>query len=144
MTEELLSLADAQSIVGAALAHGRAEGLKPLTVAVLDRGGHLIALAREDQSSNLRPQIAIGKAAGALSLGVSSRRIADMAVERPTFVSAVSVIAVNGIIPAAGGLLLYHSSGALVGAVGVTGDTSDNDELCGLRGAAVGGFTTSV
>ncbi len=121
MNENVFCLAEAQSIVQAALAHGRKLGLKPLTVAVLDRGGHLIAFAREDQSSNLRPQIAIGKAAGALSLGVSSRQIGE--------------------IPTAGGILLYRPGRVLVGAVGVTGDTSDNDELCALHGAAASGLS---
>ncbi len=144
MNKEGSTLADAQSIMAASLAHGRRLGFKPLTVAVLDRGGHLIALAREDGSSNLRPEIAVGKAAGALSLGMSSRQIGVIAGERPTFINAVAAVAGAGIIPAAGGILLHRSTGVLVGAVGVTGDTSDNDELCALQGATAAGFMASA
>lgn len=85
-----LTLAQAQAIVTATLAKGRELGLKPLCVAVLDRGGHLIALQREDGASNLRPQIAMAKASGALGLGVSSRTIGEMAAERPTFVASLT------------------------------------------------------
>lgn len=140
MTTQSLPLADAQAIVDAALAHGRSLNLAPLSVAVLDRGGHLLAFAREDGSSNLRPQIATGKASGALALGVSSRKIGEMAVERPTFVAAAAGISAAGIIPAAGGVLIKDGDGGLIGAVGVTGDTSDNDELCALAGIAAAGF----
>lgn len=136
----MIDLSLAQKIVEAALARGRELALKPLTVAVLDKGGHLVALAREDGSSNMRPQIAIGKASGALSLGVSSRVIGDMAAERPVFVGTVASLATNGIIPAAGGLLVKDANGQTIGAVGVTGDTSDNDELCAFAGIETAGL----
>ena len=133
-----LSLEQAQTIVAAALKEGRTLGLKPLSVAVLDAGGHLVAFAREDKSSNLRPQIAVAKASGALALGVSSRVIGEMAVERPTFVNAAAGLNPAGIVPAAGGVLI-QSGGVTIGAVGVTGDLSDNDEKCAVAGmAAVG------
>jgi len=133
-----LSLEQAQTIVAAALKEGRSLGLKPLSVAVLDAGGHLVAFAREDKSSNLRPQIAVAKASGALALGVSSRVIGEMAVERPTFVNAAAGLNPAGIVPAAGGVLI-QSGGVTIGAVGVTGDLSDNDEQCAVAGiAAVG------
>ena len=133
-----LSLEQAQTIVAAALKEGRTLGLKPLSVAVLDAGGHLVAFAREDKSSNLRPQIAVAKASGALALGVSSRVIGEMAVERPTFVNAAAGLNPAGIVPAAGGVLI-QSGGVTIGAVGVTGDLSDNDEKCAIAGmAAVG------
>jgi uncharacterized protein GlcG (DUF336 family) len=83
-----ISLDQAQTIVSGALEEARTLGLKPISVAVLDAGGHLIAFAREDGSSNLRPQIATAKASGALALGVSSRTIGEMAIERPTFINA--------------------------------------------------------
>jgi len=143
MAANALNLAKAQSIVSAALAHGRSLSLKPLTVAVLDAGGHLLAFAREDNSSNLRPQIATGKASGALALGVSSRKIGEMAIERPTFINAAGLISQAGIIPAAGGVLIQDSDGVVVGAVGVTGDTSDNDELCAIAGIAAAGLTAA-
>ena len=134
-----LTLEQAQAVVAATLKEGRARGLKPLSVAVLDAGGHLIAFAREDNSSNLRPQIAMAKASGALALGVSSRVIGEMAIDRPTFINAVAGLNPAGIVPAAGGVLIERE-GRVVGAVGVTGDLSDNDELCALAGIAALGF----
>jgi len=138
-----LKLSQANQIIAAALAKGEALGLKPLTVAVLDAGGHLLAVQRQDGASNLRPQIAIGKAAGALYLGVSSRQIAVMASERPSFIASLGSLAGDGIIPAAGGLLI-QSDGNLVGAVGITGDTSDNDEACAIEGLERAGFVANV
>jgi uncharacterized protein GlcG (DUF336 family) len=130
-----ISLDQANQIISAALAKGRELGLKPLCVAVLDGGGHLIAMQREDGASTLRPQIAIGKAAGALGLGISSRKIGEMAAERPTFVATLASLAPQGLIPAAGGLIVAGSATPR-GAIGVTGDTSDNDELCAIAGLA--------
>jgi uncharacterized protein GlcG (DUF336 family) len=137
MASTALSLATANTIIAAALAEGARLKLKPLTVAVLDAGGHVIALQRQDGASNLRPQVATAKAAGALALGVSSRQIGVMAQERPTFVSAVATLgaaAAMGIVPAAGGVLIKDAGGQVLGAVGITGDTSDNDELCAVAG----------
>lgn len=131
-----ISLDQARTIIAAALAHGRALGLKPLSVAVLDGGSHLIAFERQDGSSTLRAQIATGKAAGALALGLSSRRIGEMAAERPSFIASLGTIAPAGLIPAAGGVIVVDEAGWAIGAVGVTGDTSDNDELCALAGIA--------
>jgi uncharacterized protein GlcG (DUF336 family) len=139
-----LTLAQAQTIATAALRKGRELGLKPLTVVVLDAGGHALALLREDGSSNLRPGIATGKASGALALGVSSRKIADMAADRPTFVASLGPISQGGIVPAAGGVIVVDASGANVGAVGVTGDTSDNDEIAALAGIAAAGLAARV
>lgn len=136
----LLNLAVANAIIAAAFAKGAELGLKPLAVAVLDAGGHLLAFQRQDGSSALRPQIAIGKAAGALGLGMSSRKIAEMAAERPSFVAALGSIAPGGVIPAAGGLVFVDTAGAVVGAIGVTGDTSDNDEACALYALGVSGL----
>jgi len=136
-----ITLAQAQAIATEALRKGRELTLKPLTIAVLDAGGHTVALLREDGASNLRPGIAIGKASGALDLGVSSRKIAEMAQERPTFVGSLSGISTGGIIPAAGGVIIVDAAGVPVGAVGVTGDTSDNDEICALAGIAAAGLT---
>jgi uncharacterized protein GlcG (DUF336 family) len=132
-----LTLDVANTIIAACLAEGAARGLKPLSVAVLDAGGHLVAFQRADGASLLRPQIAIGKAHGALSLGVSSRKIADMAAERPSFVASLSSLAPYGIIPAAGGVLLIDGDDQPIGAVGVTGDLSDQDEACALAAIKV-------
>jgi uncharacterized protein GlcG (DUF336 family) len=135
-----VTLEQASVLIAAAFAKGRELGLKPLTIAVLDAGGHVIALQRQDGASTHRPQIAIGKAAGALALGVSSRKIGEMAVERPSFIAALGPIFPQGVIPAAGGIILVGAEGAPIGAVGVTGDTSDNDEACALAGAAAAGL----
>lgn len=131
----------ANSLIAAVLDRGNKLGLNPLSVAVLDPGGHLIGFQRQDGGSNLRPQIAVAKASGALALGVSSRAIA---AERPTFVAALGPISSHGVIPAAGGVIITDTEGQVVGAVGVTGDTSDNDEACALAGIAAVGLTPQV
>ena len=135
-----ITLEQAQTIVAAALAHGKEQVLKPLCVAVLDPGGHLLALARQDGASTLRPQIACGKAGGALSIGISSRKIAAMAAERPSFVASLGSIAPHGVIPAPGGVIVVDGGGAILGGVGITGDTSDNDEAAALAGIAAAGL----
>lgn len=139
-----LTLAQANIIVAAAFAKGTELKLKPLSVAVLDAGGHLIAFQRADGASTLRPQIAAGKASGALALGVSSRKIAEMAAERPTFIGSLGSIAQAGIIPAAGGVLVADAAGSIIGAVGITGDTSDNDEACAIAGIETAGLKAIV
>lgn len=134
-----ISLEQANTIIAAALAKGLEMKLKPLTVAVLDPGGHVISLQRQDGSPNLRPQIATGKASGALGMGYSSRKIAEMAAERPGFVASLGQISVQGLLPAAGGVIVVDADDTVLGAVGISGDTSDNDEICALAGiAAVG------
>jgi uncharacterized protein GlcG (DUF336 family) len=135
-----ITLEQANAIIDAAMAHGHSLSLKPLTVAVLDAGGGLIALQRADGSSTLRTQVAIGKASGALGLGVSSRRIGEMAVERPHFVASLGQIAPQGVIPVAGGVIAVDAASRPVGAVGISGDTSDNDEACALAGLAAAGL----
>jgi uncharacterized protein GlcG (DUF336 family) len=134
------TLDQANLIIKAGLEKGRALGLKPLSIAVLDAGGHLVAFQREDGASMMRLQIATGKAYGALALGVSSRAIAAMAAERPSFVASLGHLAADGIVPAPGGILIADNSGGLIGAVGVTGDISDNDEICALAGVEAAGL----
>jgi uncharacterized protein GlcG (DUF336 family) len=136
-----ITLAQANAIITAAFATGAERGFKPLGIAVLDPGGHLIAFARADGTSTLRPQIAMGKAGGALGLGMSSRKIGEMALERPTFAASLGPIAPHGVVPAAGGVIVVDEAGRPIGAVGVTGDTSDNDEICALAGIAAAGLT---
>ena len=135
-----ITLDQANAVIAAAMAKGRELGLKPLTVAVVDAGGWLLAFQRSDGSPNLRPAIAIGKAAGAVGLGVSSRRAGEMAVERPHFLGAVGHLAPQGLVPVAGGVNVVDGSGRPIGAVGVSGDTSDNDEVCALAGIAAAGL----
>ncbi len=136
-----VTLDQANRIIAAAFDKGAEMALKPLTVAVLDAGGHIIGLQRQDGASTLRPQIALGKAGGALALGLSSRKIADMAAERPSFVAALGPISPHGVIPAAGAILIVDSGRHVIGAVGITGDTSDNDEACALAGIAAAGLS---
>lgn len=136
-----ITLAQANTAIAAALAKGAELGLKPLTVAVLDAGGHLLALQRQDGASILRPQIAIAKAAGALALGVSSRKIGEMATDRAAFVASLGPISPNGVVPAAGGVIVVDADDGVLGAVGVTGDTSDYDEACALAGLRAAGLT---
>jgi uncharacterized protein GlcG (DUF336 family) len=109
-------------------------------VAVLDAGGHLVVLYRQDGAGYIRPQIAIGKAWGALSLGVSSRGIAGIAARVPAFFEALAVASQGRMFPAPGGVLLRDQAGETVGAVGVSGDNSDVDEAVGIAGARKAGL----
>lgn len=136
----LISLEQADWIISAAFSTGTELGLKPLSVVVVDAGGHPIAFRRQDGASTLRFAIALAKAGGALALGVSSRAIAEMSVERAAFVASLSSLNSSGIIPAAGGVIVVDNAGLPIGAVGTTGDTSDNDEVCTLAGIAAAGL----
>ena len=135
-----LSLDHANALMNAALAKGAQLGLKPLTVTIHDPGGHLIACQRQDGASTMRVKLASGKACGALALGVSSRKIGEMAVERPHFIASVDTMAEGGMVPAAGGVIVAGEEGTILGAIGVTGDTSDNDEACALAAIEVMGL----
>ena len=136
-----LDLAQANAMIEAAFAKGAELGLKPLTVTIHDPGGHLIACQRQDGASNMRVKLAGGKACGALALGVSSRAIGKMAEERPHFIAAVDTMAEGGMVPAAGGVIACDADGTVLGAIGVTGDTSDNDEACALAAIEKLGLT---
>ncbi len=135
-----LTLTHAQSIVAAALAAARAQGMKPLVVAVLDARGAWKAMAAEDGTSLKRAEIAHGKAHGALALGMGSRAIQKRAADQASFVAAVTHVAGGALVPVAGGVLIRDAAGALLGAVGVSGDTSDNDEVAALAGIAAAGL----
>jgi uncharacterized protein GlcG (DUF336 family) len=136
-----ITLEQANKICTAALTKGTELGLKPLGVVVLDPGGHMIAFQRQDGASTLRPQIATAKASGALAMGFSSRKIGDLAAERPSFVASLGPISVHGVVPAAGGVIVVDGQGRPIGAVGISGDTSDNDEICTLAGISAAGLT---
>lgn len=136
-----ISLEKANQIIAAALAKGSELGLKPLSVVVVDAGEHPVAFARQDGASNLRFAIAVGKACGALALGMSSRKIAEAAAERPSFIASVASISLHGIVPAAGGVIIVDEQGRPAAAVGITGDSSDNDEICALHAVAAVGLT---
>src|SRR5579863_2742009 len=135
-----INLDQANRIIAGAAAKGAALKLKPLSIVVLDPGGHVIAFQRQDGASTMRFEIAAGKASGALALGVSSRKIAEMAAERPGFVASLGALSLRGVIPAAGGVLVVDGSGDVLGAVGITGDSSDNDEACALAGIEAAGL----
>jgi uncharacterized protein GlcG (DUF336 family) len=122
------------------LAEGERRGSAPLTVAVLDAGGHQVVLHRQDGAGIARPQIAIGKAWGALGVGFSSRGIADAAARFPAFFDALAVASGGRVIPAAGGVLLRTSGQGVVGAIGVSGDNSDVDEACAIVAAREAGL----
>jgi uncharacterized protein GlcG (DUF336 family) len=139
-----ITLAQANQIVEGAFAKAQELGLKPLGVVVLDAGGHLIAFQRQDGASTGRLQLATGKAAGALFLGISSRKIGDMVADRPIFVASLGPIAPAGVVPAAGGVIVVDSEGATIGAVGISGDLSDKDELCTLAGIEAAGLTAQA
>ena len=134
-----LTLTQATTIVEASLRKGRETGCAPLAVAVLDAGGHLKAFAREDGAGIVRPQIAIGKAWGALGMGFGSRTLARRVAEAPqqqAFFAALNAMSEGRVVPAAGGVLIRDAGGAVVGAVGISGDVSDKDEACALAGIA--------
>ena len=135
-----LKLEAARTIVSAALKAARERSFKPMAVAVYDSRGALKAFASEDGTSLRRPEIAMGKAYGALALGVPSRAIGQMAGERPHFIAAVSHAVGGPFIPVPGGVLVRDGSGGLLGAVGISGDTSDNDELAAVAGVEAAGL----
>lgn len=133
---ELLDLALAESLCTSIQTHASAEGLKPLGIAILDAGGHLVLAKREDGAALIRVDVATSKAWTALSLNASSRDFASMAEERPAFANSLGQIVQSPLAPAAGGLRIV-SGGTVLGAIGVSGDTSDNDEAAVL--AAING-----
>jgi uncharacterized protein GlcG (DUF336 family) len=135
-----MNLATARSIIAAALALGAEAGFKPLSVVVLDAGGHVTAFERQDGSSNKRFEIAYGKAHGAVSLGLGSRALMARAEQQPYFIAAATSAIGGALVPVPGGVLVKDASGALVGAVGVSGDTSDNDEAAAIAGIIAAGL----
>ncbi|EYR83036.1 MULTISPECIES: GlcG/HbpS family heme-binding protein [unclassified Shinella] len=139
-----LTLAVANSIIAAALEAGAQAGLKPLTVAVLDAGGHLKAFQKQDGASMLRYEIAFGKAYGSLAVGMGSRWLDKNAKERPHFIEGLTAVSGGKIVAVPGGVLIRDAAGALLGAVGITGDTSDNDEICAVAGIKSVGLVAQV
>jgi uncharacterized protein GlcG (DUF336 family) len=131
-----VTLADALSIAQATLAAGRTRGAAPLTVVVLDAGGHMVAALREDGSGIIRREIAEGKAYGALGMGLPSRTLFERASGNPNFFTALAAASGGRMVPNPGGVLLRDAEGRIAGAVGVSGDTGDMDELCIMDGIA--------
>ena len=134
-----LSLASARTILDAAAAKAEAEGFKPLTFVLLDARGALKAAIAQDGTSLKRAEIAHGKAHGALAMGMGSRAIAGIAAERAAFLAAVNHSA-GPVVPVPGGVLI-RDSGRILGALGVSGDTSDNDEIAAVAGIEAAGYT---
>lgn len=136
-----LTLDQASAIIDGALARRKEQGLRPLTIAVLDDGGNLKAFKREDgPGAALRPQIAFGKAFGAVGMGIPSRQIEQRALDRPHFATALVGASGGRLVPVAGGVLIKDGDGEVIGAVGVSGDTSDNDAACGVAGIEAAGL----
>jgi uncharacterized protein GlcG (DUF336 family) len=139
-----LSLQQASLIADKALERARALDLAPLTVVVLDAGGHMKAAKREDGSSLLRPEIALGKAWGVLGMGFGGRELARRAARAPQFFAALSELSQGRMVPVAGGVLIRTAEGAILGAVGISGDTSEKDEDCALHGIAAAGLVADT
>ena len=139
-----VTLAQASTIVDTALKKGRDTSCAPLTVAVLDAGGHLVAFKREDKSGILRFDIAFGKAWGALGMGFGSRELADRSAKNPLFFGVLATVSQGRLVPVPGGVLIKDASGSVLGAVGISGDTSDKDEVCAVAGIEAAGLKAVV
>ena len=139
-----MTLASAQSIIADALAAGQQHGFKPLTVVVLDAGGHVLAAARQDGASNNRFEIAQGKAYGALALGMGSRAIMERAEQQAYFIAAATAALGGRLIPEPGGVLVRDKDSTILGAVGISGDSSDNDETAASTAIEAAGLTAQV
>jgi uncharacterized protein GlcG (DUF336 family) len=135
-----ITLAQARTIIDVALKKGRELNLKPLVVAVLDAGGHLVAYMREDKSPILRFQIASAKAYGALGMGMGSRGLFERSQKNPIFVQMLGMVSEGRVMGVPGGVLILDAQGDTIGAVGISGDTSDNDETAALAGIEAAGL----
>lgn len=139
-----LMLEAAQTIISAGLQHARSAGMKPLGVVVLDARGALKAYAAEDKTSLKRFEVAHGKAYGCLAMGQGSRNLNKIVMERPHFGAALAHVVGGTFIPVPGGALIRNAAGDVIGAVGVSGDTSDNDEIVAVAGIKAAGFVPDV
>ena len=139
-----ITLSQARQIVDASLAKGRELGLKPLSVVVLDTRGSLVAALSEDGCAQLRPKVAHGKANAAIGLGMGTRALMNRAEQQAYVVQAVTGVLGGDMGPVPGGVLIRTAEGELVGAVGISGDTSDNDEAAALAGIASAGLTAQT
>lgn len=141
----ILSLDEARSIIAGAFARAAELGLNPLAVVVLDAGGHIRAIERQDGASIHRPEIAMGKAYGALAMGLGSRSLADRVKERgAVFLDAVNGMLGGRLVPVPGGVLVRDEAGRIIAAVGISGDASDRDEDCAVAGIESVGLTADT
>jgi uncharacterized protein GlcG (DUF336 family) len=139
----MLTLETAQKILTTALATATEKKLKPCAVVVLDDRGTLKAAAAQDGTSLMRSEVAHGKAYGAIALGMGSRAIFKRATEQPFFVDAINTMARGALVPVPGGVLI-EDGGNIIGAVGISGDTSDNDEACAIAGIESAGLKANA
>ena len=139
-----ITLSQAQKIAEASLAKGRELGLKPLSVVVLDARGSIVAALSEDGCAQLRPKVAHGKANAAIGLGMGTRVLMNRAEQQAYFVQAVNGVLGGDMVPVPGGVLIRAADGELIGAVGISGDTSDNDEAAALAGITAAGLTAQT
>ena len=139
-----ISLEQARKIIAAALAKGVNDGMKPLSVVVLDAGGHTTAFERQDGASAMRFKIAHGKAYGCIAMGLGARALYERVQKQPYFLDAMNALADGALVPVPGGALIRDTDGNLLGAVGVTGDNSDNDELCAIAGIEAAGLVADA
>lgn len=137
-----LKLEQANVIIQAALAEGRKRNFQSLAVAVLDSGGHMISFQREDTAGFMRFNLAYGKAWGALGMGFGTREFAERAARSPTFIAALAAATDGRVIPSPGGVLILDATGQAIGAVGVSGDIGDNDEICAVAGIEAVGLSS--
>jgi uncharacterized protein GlcG (DUF336 family) len=135
-----LTLDQALTIARETLAEGARSNFAPLCCVVLDAGGHALALLRDERASIYRPEIATGKAAGCLGMGFGGRELKKRAEMMPAFFAGLQAAFPKGMLPVPGGVLIRDGDGTLLGAVGVSGDTSDNDEICAVAGIAAAGL----
>ncbi|MEM6621068.1 MAG: heme-binding protein [Pseudomonadota bacterium] len=136
----LITLRKARQMIKVALAVGRAEEMKPLAVIVLDAGGYVKAFEREDGASNYRFDVARGKAHGAIGMGMGSRSLFNRAEQQAYFLTAVNGLEGTALVPVPGGVLVRDKKGEILGAVGISGDTSDNDEKAAIAGIEAAGL----
>jgi uncharacterized protein GlcG (DUF336 family) len=137
-----VNLSQASTIVDEALATARSMKFQSMSVAVLDAGGHLVAFKREDNSSIMRFEVAFGKAYAALAMGRPSRGFEQLSAQRPVFVNSLVGASGERFIPVEGGVLVRNADKKIIGAVGISGDTADNDEICAIKGIRAAGLVS--
>jgi uncharacterized protein GlcG (DUF336 family) len=135
-----ISLTQARTLIDAALLAARQHGFKPMGIVVVDAAAQVVASVREDGASALRLDIALGKAAAAVGMGVSSRTLAQRSKDVPVFFAAIAATAQQAFIPQTGAVLITDAQGSVLGAAGASGGTGDEDEQIVLAGVAAAGL----